>query len=79
MKTSRRKELKVELEKHLLPLLHGAWFMGPTVFRGNDSFFRFHRRQGPRHHFITIQFEKVVAPSFGSNSRKTLMRASRNA
>jgi len=63
-KISKRKELKLELEEHFLPILRAAGFEGPAVFAGLDDFFHFRRRRGNDYEFLTIQFDKYKGPKF---------------
>jgi hypothetical protein len=62
-----RKQLKMALETHLLPLFARAGFFGPSILRGHSLCYHFHRPRGGGYEFLTVQFEKYGGPQFRVN------------
>lgn len=62
-----RKQLKMALETHLLPLFAQAGFIGASVLRGHSLCYDFHRPNRGGYEFLTIQFEKYGGPRFRVN------------
>jgi hypothetical protein len=62
-----RKQLKMALEAHLLPVLFAAGFDGPRSFAGHSLTYDYRRLDGDTYRFLTVQFEKHGGPKFRLN------------
>jgi hypothetical protein len=62
-----RKQLKLALESHLLPVFSSAGFSGPSSLKGHGLCYAFQRCHGDGYRFLTIQFEKCGGPQFRVN------------